>query len=154
MSLFNKGKPKRVRDIDELPSTRGEYRFRDEDGNVQYIGISEDLKRRAKEHRRTGKFRDGMSVDYMEANPDTSYRELREHERKSIKKYNPPLNKKAGGGGKTPKAINTVSYEDEDYSAPVRAAAGLIRYIKIAFRIIVVLAIILAIVWVAKEFIL
>ena len=157
MGLFNQGKPHRLSygQIRRLPSSRGEYRLRDEYGEVVYVGIAENLKKRAYEHKRAGKFHEGMSIDYMVANPGTTYGELRDHERNSISKYDPVLNQRAGGGGKNPK-VDRIPYPEpeEEYSVAVRAVAGLIRFIKIAFKIIIVLAIILAVVWVVKEFIL
>ena len=103
MSIYSSGRPKKVyvsSGIKELPHVAGEYRHRDGAGNITYIGETNDINRRTKEHLRSGKLQKDFSVEYMEADGRSSSRTRRLHEQEKIKQHNPLLNKSVGGEGR------------------------------------------------------
>lgn len=61
MSIYKPGRPKKYDPSSgkgqKPPATPGEYRIRDDEGNIVYIGETNDLKRRMQEHIRSGKLK-------------------------------------------------------------------------------------------------
>lgn len=109
MSTYSSGRPKKVRVTDglgQLPHAAGEYRHRDANGHITYIGETNDIKRRSQQHLRTGKLQSDYSVEYKIADGRSSSRTRRMHEREKIKKHNPVLNKSGGGEGRIAKKNN------------------------------------------------
>ncbi|GHV19537.1 hypothetical protein AGMMS49959_04790 [Planctomycetales bacterium] len=93
--IFNPGKPK----VGTPPAEQGEYRLL----GGKYIGISNNMLRRIKEHLRSGKITKGDTISYQTTKPGVSFDDLRKHEAKKINKHKPELNKRTGGGGRPPK---------------------------------------------------
>ena len=85
------------------PSKPGEYRIRDESGSISYIGETNDLDRRLKEHSRTGKLATGGSYEYKIADGRSTSNTRRVHEQDKIRQHNPSLNKSRGGEGRLAK---------------------------------------------------
>ncbi len=111
MSVYNRGRPRKVNyeKPADIPNKPGEYRIRDKaTRSPLYIGETNDLRRRAKEHKKTGKFGPGTYLEYMVANTSTS-EERRRHEQQSIKKHSPRLNKSRGGEGRPAKVSSPIS---------------------------------------------
>lgn len=104
MSIYKPGRMFKYYPLDERGSTPpakpGEYRIRDYDGNMQYIGETCSLSRRMGEHIRSGKIQDGYSFEFQLADGRSTSRTRREHEREKIELYNPPLNQSHGGEGR------------------------------------------------------
>lgn len=108
MSVYKAGRPHRYNPStgagQEPPAKPGEYRIRDEDGNIIYVGETNNLARRTQEHIRSGKLPTGEdgegAIDYMEADGRSTSRTRRAHEQQSIAKHHPPLNKSKGGEGR------------------------------------------------------
>ena len=92
------------------PSAAGNYRYVNKrTGKVEYVGDSNDLRRRYQEHLRGAPPAfdpDKHHFDWKEQNPamdeGEGLRERREKEREKIRQHNPTLNKNRGGGGRTP----------------------------------------------------
>lgn len=85
------------------PSKPGEYRIRNSDGQIVYIGETNDLARRMAEHIRSGKLSVGSNAGTFEfqiADGRSTSRTRREHERDKIAKHQPELNKSKGGEGR------------------------------------------------------
>lgn len=86
------------------PHSPGEYRIRNEQQMIVYIGETCDLARRAYEHMRTGKLPSGhgtrSSFEYMIADGRSTSRTRREHERVKIKEHDPEMNRSRGGEGR------------------------------------------------------
>ncbi len=101
---YSPGRPKEYRASDPLknvpPKDPGEYRIMDKDRNIKYIGETNNLERRRKEHRRTGKLQNEDVFAWKTASKDSTSDTRREHERKKIKQHKPPLNKSRGGEGR------------------------------------------------------
>lgn len=61
MGTYKAGRPKKYNPStgkgQAPPSKPGEYRIKDEAGNILYIGMTNDLNRRMKQHIRTGKLK-------------------------------------------------------------------------------------------------
>jgi hypothetical protein len=59
MSIYKPGRPNKYDPSSgggrKPPQAPGEYRIRDEKGNIEYIGETSNLNRRMNEHRRSGK---------------------------------------------------------------------------------------------------
>lgn len=103
MSMYSSGRPKKVyvsNGLENLPHAPGEYRHRDSEGNITYIGETNDIRRRTQQHLRSGKLREDYSVEYKVADGRSSSRTRREHEQQKIKQHNPTLNKSCGGEGR------------------------------------------------------
>jgi len=110
MSLFSK-KPSQIvsgRPSKKLPPSKpGVYRIVEKESGVsKYIGISNDLKRRQGEHRRSGKFEPEMDVFHWQSS-SASYNALRLHEQKKIKQHQPIMNRNIGGGGRPPIPVDS-----------------------------------------------
>ena len=101
-SIYKKGRPGRSQydDISDIPHSSGEYRIRDVDGKVAYAGETNDLGRRVREHKKTGKLQPGESVDYLISDGRSTSRTRRKHEQATIEKYQPYRNKSIGGEGR------------------------------------------------------
>lgn len=86
------------------PSVPGEYRIRDKNGKIKYIGETNNLNRRMREHKRCGKMSGGQiedgSFEFKTADRRSSSITRREHERQKIAQHNPVLNLSRGGEGR------------------------------------------------------
>lgn len=108
MSIYKPGRPTKYNPSTGIgtppPSSPGEYRIRDNSGEITYIGETNNLSRRTGEHIRSGKLsvKDGCSdtIEYKIADGRSTSATRREHERQKIKQHNPPLNKSRGGEGR------------------------------------------------------
>ena len=105
MSIYKPGRPKRYNPAcsrEDLPRQPGEYRMRKADGTVYYIGETNNLARRLREHIRSGKLpTDGSATaDLLLADRRSSSATRRRHEQASIQKHQPSLNKSRGGDGR------------------------------------------------------
>lgn len=109
MSIYSSGRPKKIRvsdGLDKLPHAAGEYRLRDANGVITYIGETNDIKRRSQQHLRSGKLQKNYSVEYKVADGRSTSRTRRIHEQEKIKKHNPILNKSIGGEGRIARKNN------------------------------------------------
>lgn len=104
MSIYQPGRPKKY-----CPSTKsghippcqpGEYRIRNTDKSIIYIGETNNLKRRMQEHIRTGKLQDNYTLEFQCADKRSSSRTRRIHERAKIAQHKPLLNQSHGGEGR------------------------------------------------------
>ena len=104
MSIYKPGRPNKYNPSTDSgqkpPAKPGEYRMRDEKGRITYVGETNDLSRRTKEHIRTGKLATSNTIEYKVADGRSSSRTRREHEQKSIAKHKPTVNKSKGGEGR------------------------------------------------------
>lgn len=162
MGIFKPGRPRRATyyTVNSVPlKATGEYRIRDEHGDVLYVGITNMLQRRAIEHQKTGKFQQNYKFDYLPIKRGVTYEQLRIHEKSSIAKYNPYLNQNVGGGGKEPFQIFDDYYPDveihderEDLGLGRRILGKLIRFVKWIIKTAIILAIIGAIIFFAWSY--
>lgn len=100
--MYKPGRPSRQ----EPPDAPGEYRWRDrETGQVDYVGETNNLHRRCLEHERSDKpfSRDTHHFEWKQADGRSTSRTRREHEAAKIRQHQPPLNQRAGGGGRRAK---------------------------------------------------
>ena len=106
MHIYKSGRPTEFRPFSDkeqknVPAKSGEYRILDSEKNVKYVGYSCNLKRRMKQHIKTGKLNEKNCIFAFKcADGRASRSSLAEHERKKIKKHTPSLNKRAGGAGR------------------------------------------------------
>jgi excinuclease UvrABC nuclease subunit len=103
--LYKSGRPKEYNinreNNPEIPSVKGEYRIIDKWRRVEYVGYTNNLNRRMKEHKRSGKLGgDNCIFAYKVADGRASRDRLAAHETAKIKKHDPALNKRAGGAGR------------------------------------------------------
>lgn len=111
MSIYKPGRPNKYNPttgVGKLPPTQpGEYRIRDVGGSIAYIGETNNLARRTREHIRSGKFSTDQtgagSIEYKVADRRSTSNTRREHERQKIAQHQPPLNKSKGGEGRPAK---------------------------------------------------
>lgn len=82
------------------PSLPGEYRIRNAAGAILYIGETDNLLRRMKEHIRSGKLAPGCTFEFQIADGRSTSRTRREHEREKIAQHKPELNRSKGGEGR------------------------------------------------------
>ena len=118
MGAYGKGRPKKYDAISQKgnkpPKVAGEYRIKDKENNTKYIGITNNLERRVKEHKKTGNINENdRIVEWMSAKPGSSYEQLRNHERQKIKSKKPYANKTIGGEGPVPKYMNYADSGDD-----------------------------------------
>lgn len=86
------------------PEKPGIYRIRDWHGAIIYIGETCNLRRRIREHVRSGKIAmvpgKSATVEFKVADPRSTSRTRRQHEKMKIAQHKPPLNKSRGGEGR------------------------------------------------------
>lgn len=85
------------------PHLPGEYRIRDPAGSMLYLGETNDLHRRMREHIRTGKLANGCTIEFQLADRRSSSQTRRVHERSKIAQHAPLLNRSGGGEGRIAK---------------------------------------------------
>ena len=104
MSIYSSGRPTKYNPTTGAgvrpPSLPGEYRLRNAQGDILYIGETDDLARRTAEHVRSGKLPRNGTVEYKVADGRSTSRTRREHERLKIAQHQPPLNRSKGGEGR------------------------------------------------------
>jgi len=106
MGIYSSGRPKKVHVSDglgKLPHAAGEYRHRNAEGEITYIGETNDIRRRSREHLHTGKLKETDSVEYKLADGRSTSRTRRIHEQEKIRQHNPSLNRSVGGEGRIAK---------------------------------------------------
>ncbi|OHB54548.1 MAG: hypothetical protein A2173_01225 [Planctomycetes bacterium RBG_13_44_8b] len=85
------------------PNEPGVYFVHDKVNKRVYIGETNNLIRRVKEHIQTGKIHQGEKVDYKIANKGSSYEIRRSIETQKIQYHKPQRNQRSGGGGRKPR---------------------------------------------------
>ena len=98
-SVYKPGRPSKQ----EPPAAPGEYRWRSkETGQIEYIGETNNLKRRRDQHERSSKpvSRETHDFEWKAADKRYSTDARRDHERAKIEQHHPPLNKRAGEAGR------------------------------------------------------
>ena len=151
MAIYKRGRPPKVdtNELFHLPEKPGEYRWRDKDKNIAYIGETNNIKRRNKQHKKTGRLDDDYSIEYMIADGRSTSKTRRKHEKNSIEKHQPYLNKSTGGEGRPAMRRKNHGLIDNDYQesefeelykeSKIRGCLG--RLIKIILIVIVLFAI-------------
>lgn len=156
MGIYDRGRPKKVwfDGTAAIPRSPGEYRIRDKEQKISYIGETNNLWRRAGEHKRSGKFGFDNSFEFKVANDGYSSADRRVHERRSIGKHGPYLNKSIGGEGRPAKEY--FASADAGESKPfilIRILGGLWWFVKLLLKIGIGLAIAVAILCIISMFI-
>ncbi|MCI8401577.1 MAG: GIY-YIG nuclease family protein [Lachnospiraceae bacterium] len=104
MSIYSSGRPTKYNPTTgsgvKPPALPGEYRLRNAKGDLLYIGETDNLARRTREHMRSGKLPPYGTIEYKVADGRSTSRTRREHERYKIAQHQPPLNRSAGGEGR------------------------------------------------------
>lgn len=131
MGVYGRGRPRKWNPFtgegSTPPDAPGEYRLRDASGKMAYIGETNNLRRRLKEHKSRGKLKElgEGTVEWMRASASSDSATRREHERRSIRKHKPELNRSRGGEGRP--AVTMIP--QLDYAAtdkPTRGPLGCI----------------------------
>ena len=100
MGIFSRGRPS----FQAPPADKGLYRVVSPESNIKYIGSADNLSSRIGAQMRAGvKVSASDRVAWQAAKPGTTIQEVRTHEAAKIAQHNPPLNLRAGGGGRLPK---------------------------------------------------
>ena len=108
MSVYKPGRPAKYNPSTgagrKPPTSSGEYRICNDAGVIVYIGETNNLNRRMREHIRTGKLPTGAgcgsTIEYKVASADSTSATRRAHEQQKIAQHNPVLNKSRGGEGR------------------------------------------------------
>ena len=111
MTMYKPGRPHKYTPStgtgSKPPAKPGEYRIRDSKGVIIYVGETNNLERRTKEHSRKGKLTDkraeGGSIEWKVADGRSTSRTRRIHERQKIEQHTPSMNKSSGGEGRIAK---------------------------------------------------
>lgn len=107
MGTYRTGRPKKYNPYTEAghmpPHLPGEYRLRNQDAAIMYIGETNDLRRRMREHMRSGKLQSGYTIEFQVADGRSSSRTRRTHEQAKIAQHAPALNRSRGGEGRPAK---------------------------------------------------
>ena len=102
MAIYKPGRPLKynpgIGTGQKPPAKPGEYRLRDSNGNIAYVGETNNIARRMGEHLRSGRLT--CTIEYKVADSRSTSSTRREHERMKIKQHKPPLNKSIGGEGR------------------------------------------------------
>ena len=108
MSIYKPGRPTKYDPSTGIgtrpPASSGEYRIRDDRGQIVYIGETNNLQRRTNEHIRSGKMVTGSgphsTIEYKVASADSTSATRRAHEQQKIAQHKPALNRSRGGEGR------------------------------------------------------
>lgn len=106
MQLYKSGRPKEIHPLDAglsaIPSKKGEYRIMGTDSKKPaYVGVTNNLQRRAGEHINSGKINDEHPIfAFKVADGRASQSSMNDHERRKIKQHDPELNRRGGGAGR------------------------------------------------------
>jgi hypothetical protein len=105
MPAFRPGRPNEVNPWNlsrsYVPHAPGWYRFVQKGTQtVERAGEASDLARRIGDHRREGTIPRDSYITYKIADGRSTSRTRRLTERRHIERYNPRLNRRAGGGGR------------------------------------------------------
>lgn len=108
MSIYKPGRPNKYNPMTQIgskpPKAPGEYRIRDKEGNITYVGETSDLNRRMCQHACGGKLSNernaGGTFEWKQADGRSSSVTRRIHEREKIAQHNPVLNSSKGGEGR------------------------------------------------------
>ena len=108
MSMYKPGRPSKynptTKEGTKPPKAPGEYRIRDKDGGIMYVGETNNLNRRMYQHTRYGKMANGQNIggtfEWKRADGRSTSITRREHERQKIAQHNPPMNLSRGGEGR------------------------------------------------------
>ena len=107
MGIYNSGRPFKFNPFtgtgSKPPSRPGEYRMRDAKGIIAYIGETNNIKRRMREHMKSGKLKPGYTLEFKLADRRSSSRTRRAHEQAKIAQHSPFLNRSIGGEGRIAK---------------------------------------------------
>lgn len=107
MGIYSSGRPKKYNPASNQghvpPHAPGEYRFRDQDSNIKYVGETNDLNRRMHEHLRSGKLQNDYTIEFQTADRRSTSKTRREHEQEKIAQHHPDLNRSIGGEGRIAK---------------------------------------------------
>jgi hypothetical protein len=106
MKTYKPGRPLKC----EPPCAPGEYRFRNrKTGKIDYIGETNNLKRRKSEHERSEKCISSGTHDfeYKLAHGRSTSNSRRKHEKIKIEQHKPQHNERAGGAGRPIKRNQT-----------------------------------------------
>jgi len=96
-----KGRPPEYNPYEErLPEQIGVYRVKDQSGQVQYVGSSNNVNRRISEHKRSGTIVEGDIVSVTKFHGNTGQNTVGEYEKKEIKRLNPKQNEHPGAPGR------------------------------------------------------
>lgn len=153
MGVYGRGRPKRWNPFtgegSAPPDAPGEYRVRDRFGNIKYIGETNNLRRRIREHKSRGKIRElgEGTVDWMKASVASDSFSRREHERRSIRKHNPELNRSRGGEGRPAMPLRIPNAPSE-IEKPERGFIG--RLLSIIKWVLIILVISIVLVFFVK----
>lgn len=85
------------------PAMPGEYRIRNPEGRIVYIGETNNLARRTSEHIRGGKLAGEHcrnTIEYKIADGRSTSHTRRMHEQAKISQHRPTLNRSSGGEGR------------------------------------------------------
>lgn len=107
MGIYKSGRPVEVSPLNfsntrRVPAAKGEYRILNSKTKTPvYIGVSNNLNRRMREHIKSGKISGENSIfAYKTADGRASQKRINDHERAKIEQHKPSLNKRAGGAGR------------------------------------------------------
>lgn len=108
MAIYKPGRPSKYNPSTQAgkkpPASPGEYRIRDKQGTITYIGETNNLKRRMNQHLYNGRMSDGENeggtFEWKKADGRSTSGTRREHERQKIDQHSPELNKSKGGEGR------------------------------------------------------
>ena len=108
MSIYKAGRPSKYNPTTkkgvEPAKCAGEYRIRNAEGALTYIGETNNLKRRMQQHCYNGKMSNGQNAggtfEWKKADGRSTSVTRREHERQKIKEHSPAMNCSRGGEGR------------------------------------------------------
>lgn len=108
MSVYKSGRPSKYNPSTQTgskpPASPGEYRIRNKQGTITYIGETNNLKRRMNQHLYNGKMscgqNEGGTFEWKKADGRSSSVTRRKHERQKIEQHSPVLNRSKGGEGR------------------------------------------------------
>ena len=106
MSIYKVGRPTKYTPATNKgtppPNRPGEYRITTPDRGIVYVGETNNLNRRMREHANKGKLSNcpNGSFEYKTADGRSTSVTRRKHERDKIEKHKPALNNSSGGEGR------------------------------------------------------
>lgn len=117
MCLFYTGKPRTANrnTINTIPQEPGEYQIWDSDGNLQHVGITNNLRKCAEEYRQKNCFNRDNRFDYLVLKHGVSYYDFQCYEEQHIDQHGVPAGITIKELGNTHVLFSDDYYPDEYY---------------------------------------
>ena len=103
-----------------MQKNKGIYSIRNKNGEIEYIGSSNHVDKRLRDHRRSGILQESDTVEVLVFKDSVKQKIILSYEKELIRKLSPLKNKHVGAPGRMWDAEQIEKLKDHHYHRPVR----------------------------------